>query len=83
MLTADTSGIADEDGLDDATFSYQWIANDGTTDADISGATGATYTLTDAEDGKVIKVQVTFTDDAGNDESLTSAATSAVVMGGL
>ena len=78
-LTADTSSIADEDGLDDATFSYQWIANDGTSDADISGATGATYALTDAEEGNAIKVKVSFTDDAGNEESLTSAATAAVV----
>ena len=77
-LTADTSGIADEDGLDDATFSYQWIANDGTTNADISGATGATYTLTDAEDGKTVKVKVAFADDAGDEESLTSGATAVV-----
>ncbi|MYD93763.1 MAG: hypothetical protein F4Y02_08730, partial [Chloroflexi bacterium] len=27
-LTADTSGISDSDGIDDATFSYQWIATD-------------------------------------------------------
>ena len=73
-LTADTSSIADEDGLDDVSFSYQWLA-DGT---DITGATGNTYTLTDADEGKAIKVQVSFTDDAGNDETLTSAATDAV-----
>ena len=39
-LTADTSGIADEDGLENAEFTYQWIRNDGTEDADIPGATG-------------------------------------------
>ena len=77
-LTADTSGIADADGLDDATFSYQWIANDGTSDADISGAPGPTYALTNADEGQTIKVNVSFTDDAGNEESLTSAATAAV-----
>ena len=27
-LTADTAGIADEDGLDNAAFSYQWLADD-------------------------------------------------------
>ena len=80
-LTADTAGIADADGLDDATFSYQWIANDGTSDADISGATGPTYALTNTEEDKAIKVKVsTFTDDAGNEESLTSVATAAVVV---
>ena len=82
-LTADTSGIADEDGLDEATFSYHWIANDGTSDADISGASGPTYALTASDEGKAIKVRVSFTDDAGNEESLTSEATEAVVVGGL
>ena len=77
-LTADTSGIADEDGLENATFSYQWISNDGTTDSDIQGETGATYTLTDASEGKTIKVRVSFTDDADNEETVTSAATATV-----
>ena len=79
-LTASTSGIADSDGLTNATFSYQWIANDGTTDTDISGATASTYTLVDADEGKTVKVRVTFTDDDGNEESLTSAATGAVAL---
>ena len=73
-LTADTSGIADENGLENLTFTYQWLADD---DA-IAGATDSTYTLADADEGKAIKVQVSFTDDAGNDETLTSAATDAV-----
>ena len=77
-LTVDTSGIADEDGLDDAAFSYQWIRNDGNADSDISGATSSTHTLVDADEGKVIKVRVSFTDDDSNEESLTSAATAAV-----
>ena len=73
-LTADTSGIADADGLASATYSYQWLADD----ADIAGATGLTYTLTDSEESKAITVQVSFTDDADNEETLTSAATAAV-----
>ena len=73
-LTADTSGVADEDGLDNAAFTYQWLAGD----SDISGATGSTYALADADEGKAIKVKVSFTDDGGNDETLTSAATDAV-----
>ncbi len=77
-LTASTSGIADTDGLTNATYSYQWIRNDGTTDTDISGATGSTYTLVDADEGKTVKVKVSFTDDANNNESLTSAATATV-----
>ena len=73
-LTASTSGIADQDGLTGVSYRYQWIA-DG---ADISGATGSSHTLTSSEEGQTIKVRVTFTDDAGNDESLTSIATDAV-----
>ena len=73
-LTADTFGITDADGLDNATFSYQWLADD----ADISGATGSTYTLATADEGRAITVRVFFTDDGGNDETLTSAATAAV-----
>ena len=59
-------------------FSYQWVRNDGTTDTDIQGETSSTYTLTDDDVGKVIKVRVSFTDDRGNEETLTSAATTAV-----
>ena len=73
-LTADTSGIADEDGLDNAAFSYQWLADD----AEIAAATGSTHTLADADEGKAIKVRVSFTDDGGNDETLTSTATATV-----
>ena len=77
-LTARTTAINDADGLDDDTFDYQWLANDGAADADISGATGSSYTLVDSDEGKSIKVRVSFTDDGGNAESLTSAATAVV-----
>ena len=73
-LTAGVTGISDGDGLNSATFAYQWLADD----VEINGATASTYTLADAEAGKAIKVRVSFTDDAGNDEELTSAATGAV-----
>ena len=77
-LTVGTTGIADADGLDDVSYNYQWIRNDGTTDTDISGATNSTYTLVSGDQGKTIKVRVGFTDDAGNAEELTSAATATV-----
>ena len=77
-LTASTSGIADTDGLTNVTYSYQWIRNDGSSDSDIAGATGPSYTLVDADEGKTLKVKVSFADDAGNDEQLSSAATGAV-----
>ena len=75
-LTAGTSGISDSDGLTNATFTYQWLADD----AAISGATGSTYTLEAADAGKAVKVRVSFTDDQGNTESLTSVATAAVTL---
>ncbi len=79
-LEADTIGIEDEDGLTGAVFAYQWVRHDRETrtDADIEGAASSTYTVTDADEGKTIKVRGTFTDDAGNDESLTSAPTATV-----
>ena len=80
-LTVDTSKVADQDGSDNATFAYQWARIEGTTDTDIQGGTGSTYTLTSDDEGKTVKVRVTFTDDAGNSESLTSAATAAVEEG--
>ena len=70
-LTADTSPIDDEDGLTNVSYAYQWIAGG----SDIDGATGSTYTLTASEQGQTIQVRVTFTDDADNEETLTSAAT--------
>ena len=73
-LTADVSDIDDADGRDNATFSYQWQAND----SDIPGATDSTYTLVADDVGKTVKVKVSFTDDAGNPETLTSGATDAV-----
>ena len=77
-LTADTSGIGDADGLTNVSYRYQWVVNDGETDADIEGATDSTYTPSVSEVGKTIKVRVTFTDDADNAETLTSAATDTV-----
>ena len=77
-LTAETSAIADEDGLDKVSYSYQWVQSDGGTEEDIAGATGASYTLEETDQGKTVKVKVTFTDDAGNEETLISDATEAV-----
>ena len=73
-LTADTSGIADADGLSGAAFSFQWLADD----VAIEGATGSSYTLANSDVGKTIRVRVSFTDDAGYGETLTSAATATV-----
>ena len=80
-LAVDLTGIEDADGLTNASYSYQWVRVDAdglSNPADIADATDATYTLDDADLGKTLKVRVTFDDDAGNTETLTSAATATV-----
>ena len=72
-LTASTTTIMDDNGLTGVSYTYQWIRVDGG-DSDISGATSSTYILVDDDQGKTIKVKVSFTDDASNSETLTSAA---------
>ena len=76
-LTAVTTGITDADGLTSPTYTYQWIRANGS-EADIASANSSTYILVDADLGKTIKVEVSFTDDASNAETLTSAATALV-----
>ena len=80
-LTAVTTGIADADGLTRVSYTYQWIRVDGT-EADIAGENSSTYTLVDADLGTTLKVRVTFDDDGGNTETLTSAATATVGAAG-
>ena len=62
-LTADTSAITDENGIDQATFTYQWlkVADAGP----ITGATSKTFPLTADLAGKQITVRVGMTDDRG------------------
>ena len=79
VLSVDLSDIADPEGVtniaDTATYNWQRFDHSGSTlEMDAIG-TDATYTLTDADAGKRIKVQVSFDDDGGNAEGpLTSAA---------
>ena len=49
------------------------------TDVAITGATGASYTLTQAEVGKAITVSVGYTDTGGTAETVDSVAAAAVV----
>ncbi len=77
-LSADTTAIGDANGLANGQFTYQWIRNDGNSDTNIPGATGQTHTLTQDDQGKTIKVSVSFTDDDGYPETLISSATAAV-----
>ena len=74
-LTAATAGIVDTDGLMGVSYTYQWIREDsnGMNPVEI-GMDSSTYALVAADEGKKIKVQVSFQDEDGNDEELTSAA---------
>ncbi len=72
-LGVDSSTLVDDDGL--GALDVQWFAND----VAITGATGSTLTLAEAQVGKTIKVTVSYTDPLGGNESMTSTATSTVV----
>jgi Ca2+-binding RTX toxin-like protein len=86
VLIASTAQIADADGLVGVTFAYQWQVGSGDSFSNIAGATAQSFTLTAAQAGQQVRVQVSYTDNRGTFESLTSAATavvaSAVIMGG-
>ena len=78
VLTADSSTIDDVDGLPD-TFEYQWVrvAAD---DTETNLGTNSTHTVTSSDVGSTIRVDVSYTDLAGNSEGpLPSEATAAVV----
>ena len=74
-LRASLADLDDADGLSGATFRYQWLA-DGT---NIQGATGSIYVVGADNAGKSIRVRVSFTDDEGYKEALTSASRPASV----
>ena len=82
-LTAGTTAIMDADGLTAVQaiglYKFQWIrvATDNS-ETNIASATASTYTLVAADQGTTVKVTVSFTDDASNAETRTSAATAAV-----
>ena len=79
-LTAGTSSIADDNGLTNATFSYHWLRNTDDTDTEVSGATDETYVLSTDDLAHSIKVSVSFTDDDGYTETVTSKASAMVVV---
>ena len=77
MLTANVDNVADADGL--GAFSYQWQRSNGSGGfGAIENATSRTYTLGDEDVGREVRVMVSYTDDGGMDEALTSDATAAV-----
>ncbi len=82
-LTASAGTIADEDGLTDPTYTWQWIKVVGTQEEDIVGATSSTYLVALDNLGARLRVRATFSDDDGNTDSRISAATSPVSTAGI
>ncbi|NJC41648.1 hypothetical protein GGQ87_001906 [Brevundimonas alba] len=75
VLTADTGSLFDPDGL--GTLHYQWQRNVGSGFVN-AGADQPTYTLGDADVGGVVRVVVSYVDQQGTSEAVTSAATSTI-----
>lgn len=73
VLTANTSSIADADGL--GAFTYAWLRAGGV----IAGATSSTYTPVVGDVGSPLSVRVSFVDGKGNSEMRVSAATANVI----
>ncbi len=72
-----TASIADGDGVLNATPTYQWY-RDGVA---ITGATYSAYTLTNADGGAHIRVDVSYTDDHGTAEARSYTTPGVVQLG--
>ena len=82
-LTVDTNTIIDPDGTDTAVaagaFAFQWQQSaDGVVWTDIAGANGQLFVPTQAQVGLLLRVVVSYVDDGGTPESVTSFATDVV-----
>jgi serralysin len=75
-LTANTSLIADPDGL--GPFSYVWQRGTGDSFTDIAGATASSYVLTAADIDQTVRVIVRYVDGSGATETFTSAPTTQI-----
>ena len=63
-MRAATGGIVEPDGLGNAVFSYRWVRLDGDEETEV-GTDSDSYGVVAADEGKRIRVEVTFTDDLG------------------
>ena len=71
-----TAVVTDIDGTS-GTIAYQWqSSSNGSNWSNVSGATSSTLLLTNSLVGRQIRVTISYTDDFGFTESLTSLATS-------
>ena len=68
------TSVTDDGSTVTSGLSYQWLVNG--TDATGSGATTATYTPAESDEGKILSVNVTYTDasEPGGSENISSTA---------
>lgn len=77
VLTA-TSTVADADGM--GAVSYLWqSSSDGTNWTNITTTTANTFTITDAQAGKSVRVVASYVDGHGTAESIASNATGLIL----
>ena len=70
-LTADSSNLSERYGVQVTSMTYRWLANG----ARVPGANARTYRPDDGKQGKRISVMATYTDDRGNEDTVTSGPT--------
>ena len=74
MAYADTASVSDSNGADPAAFGYEWVLVDVGTMTVQEGETGNHYTIQPGDVGKRLIARVSFVDDAGFTETVTSNA---------
>ncbi|MBB3320059.1 Ca2+-binding RTX toxin-like protein [Rhizobium sp. BK181] len=77
VLTADTTGIADPNGLGAFSFRWQASTDDGLTWS-ATLATTQSFTVPAARAGQLVRVTVDYTDQGGTAETVTSVMTARV-----
>lgn len=77
-LIATTDAISDADGL--GTFSFQWqSSDDGAVWSNIVGETAFSFTPGNSVVGQMLRIQVSYTDGAGRQETVISDPTAPVI----
>ena len=78
-LEAHTTAIADEDGITNVAYVYQWRRHSDGNVSNITGANESSYTLQAEDVRKQISLTVEFADDLGNAEIVASDPTATII----
>ena len=71
-VTAVTTDVSDADGTANATYTYRWFRVKQSRETTITGAEDAAYTIDGDDKDHQLRVEVSFTDDGGTREVVTS-----------